>query len=270
VVNNIDSSFAGLNPIPIDQQPQQPPQSVFMLSYNIPLDIPVSRRKSVGVLKGRVLDANKPEKPPIPNVRLLANAVNAISNSNGEFIFPSLPPGTYSLKVSQDSLGQNRVVSEKLPLTVEIKGGEATVKNLAIVTSARIKGHLNIYDFEKEQMETDRESDIFRKTEKEQKLVKRGGWEGALVEISDGKETRRQVTDEKGGFAFFDMRPGTWTLKIYDYDIPDLHRLEKDAYVLSLSPGDEKELDVSILPRKRVIKIIDNGEVKKEKDIHRK
>ena len=84
---------------------------------------------------------------------LLANTINAISNSKGEFIFPSLAPGTYSLKVSQDSLGMNKVVSEQLPITVEIKGGEATIKNLGIVTSARIKGRLTIYDFEKEQLE---------------------------------------------------------------------------------------------------------------------
>ncbi|MGV8118137.1 MAG: hypothetical protein AB2L14_00085 [Candidatus Xenobiia bacterium LiM19] len=273
VVNTIDSGFAGLNSAQIAQQiqqTQQPQQSVFMLSYNIPLDIPVSRKKSVGVLKGRVVDADKAEKPPLPNVRLLANTVNAVSNSKGEFIFPSLAPGTYSFKVSQDSLGMNKVVSEQLPIKVEIKGGEATVKNLGIVTSAGIKGCLTIYDFEKEQMETDRDTDIFKKTEKEQKLIKRSGWEGALVELSDGKETRRQVTDEKGGFAFFNIRPGTWTLKIYEDGMPDLHRLEKDTFELPLSPGDDKELDIKVLPKKRIIRIIDNGEVKKEKDNRKK
>jgi len=74
-------------------------ESSFLLLYTIPFKLAVGKKKSIGVLKGKVHDEEKPGKPPIPEVILTSQGATAITKENGEFIFPSLVPGAYYLRI---------------------------------------------------------------------------------------------------------------------------------------------------------------------------
>ncbi|MCK4427808.1 MAG: hypothetical protein KAW16_04935, partial [candidate division Zixibacteria bacterium] len=120
----------------------------FLVMYTIPLRIPVSKKKSIGVLKGKVLDQEKPERPPIPKVILTVHGATAITNENGEFIFPSLKPGTYYLGAERNSIGLNRIPNERLPIMIEVKGGETVEIEVGVVTSCRISGRIAVFALE--------------------------------------------------------------------------------------------------------------------------
>jgi len=407
----------------------------FLAMYTIPLTIPVSKKKSIGVLKGKVYDDEKAQRPPISKVILTANEATAITNQNGEFIFPSLKSGTYYLRVDKSSIGLNRIATEKLPIIMEVKGGETITIDIGIVTSCRISGRVAVFaagsvenfgdqdtsiifgktaspqdmekifyperkqpalsikllktkeaisvspdvsfemrcfegsekrvyfsgkevlleaspegiilsDGEEEKFEEKIERVVFipknegfcfslngkdyrgilevifaaedssllalnrlsvkdcqkgvvpfetenqglsefealkaqavtasseslfligpgkKEGIEKDDLRKPRGLANTLVEITKKEEVLRQLTDEKGGFSFEDIRPGKWKLKVYDYDLPVHHYLEKEEFQVELKPGEEKEVSVRVLPRLRPIQIIDEGEIEQEK-----
>lgn len=246
----------------------------FFVMYTIPLRIPVSKKKSIGVLKGRAYDEEKPERSAIPRVILTADGATAITDQNGEFVFPSLKPGTYYLRVDKRSIGLNRITTEKLPIMIEVRGGETAEIEIGVATSCRISGRVAVFALESDKKFGDQDStssdSLFVVGSGEEEDIKEGDVErgsalgNILVEITDGKEVLRQLTDQKGRFYFEEIRPGTWTLKVYDYDLPAHHYLEKEEFHFELKPGEEKEVTVRVLPRLRPIQIIEEGEIEQE------
>lgn len=226
------------------------------LSYTIPLRIPVGKKKSTGVMKGMIYDGEKPEPPPLPNVILTANGATAVTNRNGQFIFPVLKPGNYYLQIEKGSIGLQRTTSEKIPM-ITIKGGETTEVEIAVVTSCRVSGKIVIYAPRSEMVDKER-FDL-------ENLREIGGLANILIEVSSGNEILRQLTDEKGRFSFEDLRPGNWRLKVYEEELPPHHYLEKKDFQFELRPGEEKEFVIKVLPRIRPIQIIEEGEIKEDK-----
>lgn len=254
--------------------------SWFMV-YTIPWQIPVSKKKSIGVLKGRVYDAESPGQG-LSEVVLRVNGATAVTDKNGKFIFPSLPPETYFLSVDKSSIGVKCVTAEKLPLMIEVKGDQTTEIEIGVVRSAKIFGQVGIFNYGNNN--NNHEGNEAHNTENEKMFVvgsgKNGNGKGnengsfdrdnlkeveglgnILLEIKNEKEVIRQVTDANGKFSFADLKPGKWTLKIYDYNLPLNHYLEKKEFILELKSGEEKEITVKILPRLRPIRIIEKGEI---------
>ena len=215
--------------------------SSFTLSYTIPLQIPVSKKKSIGMLKGIVYDMEN-KNTPIPNVVLSVGEATAVTDLRGEFIFPSLKPGTYFLKIEKGSIGLKRVITEKLPISVKVTGGETERLEIAVVTACRITGKIRVFDF----LNHDKN-----------KLQDTGGSSNTLLEITDGKEIIRKLTDEDGSFSFEDMRPGKWAIKIYGNDLPLHHYLEIIEFAVDLTAGEAKEFTIRVLPRDRTIRILE-------------
>ena len=87
------------------------------------------------------------------------------------------------------------------------------------------------------------------------------GLSNILVEFSNSKETKHQFTDEQGRFAFINVRPGHWTLKIYDDSLPSYHYLKKKVFQMELKPGEEKTITATVLPRHRQIQILETGQI---------
>ncbi|MGB8658036.1 MAG: porin [Candidatus Zixiibacteriota bacterium] len=246
----------------------------FLATYTVPLEIPVSRRKDTGVLQGRVFDQEKPTRPPISRVILTAGGTTSITNEKGEFCFSSLDPGICYLQVEKCSIGPNRVTGERLPLKLEVKGGKTKAVEIGLVRACKISGRVAVFSLSPSN-ESDHKDAAFNDSlclvgsgkkdrMKESNTDTGRGLGNALVEISDGQETLRERTDQKGRFSFGDMRPGKWTMKVYSFDLPPQHYLEKEEFPLELGPGEEKEVVARVLPHLRQIQMIDEGEIKEE------
>ena len=84
--------------------------------------------------------------------------------------------------------------------------------------------------------------------------------------ITDGRLTHRRVTNEKGYFMFEDLPPGNWTLTVSSALVPEYHHVETDRFELELTSGETETLAIRVLPEKRQIEIIDEGEILLESD----
>jgi len=243
----------------------------FLVMYTVPLRVPVGKKRSVGALGGRIYDGEDPDKSPISRVVLVTQDATAITDKNGEFIFPSLSPGTYYLRVEKSSIGLNRTTTEKLPIAVEVKGGETKEIQIAVVTSCSISGRVAVFRPESEgglgDQDTGSANSLSLVGSGEEEHLKGDnakygvGLGNILVVASDGKEVLRQSTDAKGNFSFDDIRPGKWRLKFHSQDLPQYHYLEEDEFEIQLEPGEKREITVRVLPRLRPIQIIEEGEI---------
>ncbi|MGA1875952.1 MAG: hypothetical protein ACMUIA_10125 [bacterium] len=254
-----------------------------LLTYTLPMNIPVRRKDGFGKLKGHVFDEESGGKLPLPNVILTVNGATAVTGPDGLFVFPALEEGTYRLEVSGNSIWLNRVINGRSPLTVVIASGKTTEMNVGVVSGGKISGRIVVMDLENEYGldvfgKQDSHSDVGRQVlnQRQQppdtprnghgpdRLLEVGGLEHVLVECKrtdDDGVVLRQLTDRYGRFTFYQVRPGTWTVTLYASQLPDFHYLEKDTYEIDLKPGEDKSIEAKVLPRRRTIRIIDEGVV---------
>lgn len=243
--------------------------SIFAM-YTIPLNIPVGRKTGIGVVKGRVYDAEASVRSPLPKIILTADGATAVTDESGEFVFPWLKPGIQHLRVEKGSIGLDRVTAQKQPLAVEVKGGKTTEIEIGIRTACSISGRVVVEDPESDRhlgiADTTVGDSLFLVGSGADQSIKSqaqgdGGLADIVVEIRDEQETVRQLTDLKGGFSFEDLRPGVWTIKVYQDRLPAHHYLEKDELRVDLKPGEKREIILKVLPRLRPIEIIEEGEI---------
>ena len=227
-----------------------------MLVYAIPFGIPASRKKNIGFLRGRVYDAEDPQRRGIPNVIVNVNGVTAVTDKKGYFHFPSLKPGSYHLWVEERNIGLNRVTTLKTPLKVRIEGGEESRVDLGVTRSATLMGKVVVF-----RPVDKRYIFIEGKEEGKREVVEDYGLSNLLLQLENGQETIRRYTDRKGRFSFEQLRPGRWFLKVYNGNLPKFHYPEQETSKLELKPGAKEEVLIRILPRLRPLLLIEEGEI---------
>lgn len=245
-------------------------KTALMIEYTIPFGLPISKKKNIGVIKGYVYD--KETKEGMPDVILKLNEATAVTDKKGNFIFPSLKPGTYYLNVDRASIGLNRITTQKTPMEIIVEEGKETSVEIGITESSSLSGQVIVYGFASNHnnlLEGENRNNSFNVVGEgdngsslnstEAETVKSYGLANILVEITNGSEIKRRVTDGKGYFSFEELRPGKWILKIYDDNLPGYHYLEKDIFEFELKPADKEEVIVKVLPKERPIHIIEEG-----------
>lgn len=241
-------------------------ETSFLLSYTIPLGIPVKKKKGIGGIRGTVLDG---QGKPLQQVVVEVGGLTAVTDNAGNFTFPGFKPGTYYLGVAQGSIGMGRITSEKTPRPIEVRGGETSQVSIRITPSCRVTGRLSLREPDSDgNVRTEMKQDpagkfslkgqegVADKDKSALKLV------NILVEISRGEESIRQVTDDKGRFSFYDLRPGIWAVKVAADNLPAYHYVEKESYQVELKGGEEQVIDIQVLPRVRKIQMIDEGQIR--------
>jgi hypothetical protein len=249
-----------------------PDESTVFLTYDIPFGVQAGRKTSIGTIRGRIFRGGEEGSPPLAGIIVTTGNVSAVTDGRGEFIFPSLAPGTYNLTVSKKSTGLGHVAQVRMPLAVEVKGGETTRVDIPIVSSSVITGRVMLFAFaggeggaEAPGAAKPGEAGAAKPGEAAANLVEAGGLARILVEITDGSEVVRALSDDAGRFAFRDVRPGSWSLKIDAEELPPMHYLEQETYALLVKGGEENHVEIRVLPRRRTIRIIEKGTIREEK-----
>lgn len=229
----------------------------YMISYSIPIGIPVGKKSSLGLLQGRIFRAEADGKAPISGAIVTLNGSKATSDASGRFSF-SAPPGEYILNIDRASVGFGKTATVKLPAKLLVEAGKTTKVELTIVEAANVSGRVVLASEE-----------AVRATKEEAVVVGELGvteapkaFKGILIELAREDEIIRTMTDDEGKFAFKDIRPGSWKFKAYDYNIPAYHYIQNPEMTITLSPGEKKDITVNVVPKKRRIEILEEGVIK--------
>jgi len=225
-------------------------ETAYHLEYAIPLALPLKRLTTTGQLSGRIIYE---DGSGVENVLINAGTSAAVSDRNGNFVFPSLKPDVVYLQIDRASMGLDKVTLQPMPMQVVVRGGEDTHVDISVIRSARIEGEIKLFGLT-EQTHPDSTP----------RFVELHGQPGVFLELSNNSETLRRVSDNRGRFMFTDLRPGRWTLKAVGGEVPPYHNFERESFDLDLRPGGKETLVFRIFPRKRQIKILQEGGVVQE------
>lgn len=227
-------------------------EAAVLVTYSIPLSMPVSRKRSIGALQGRLCDSSKGiEGKGLPRVVLQIGEQFAVTDSAGNFEFPALKPGACELTVVPDSLGPNYAMATPLPMKVRIRSAETTHVDLKATPACTLTVRVARYDFAN--------GNSFNANAE---LRETGGQEGLAVELSNGRDTWRAQTDRTGAATFDHLPDGRWTLRVAGRDLPEFHTLETPEQAVTLKSGESRQLALRLLPQRRTLRLLDHGTIR--------
>jgi len=209
----------------------------WMIRYVRNLNVPVSKKKNIGKLSGRVTGRGVEN---LEGMVLSLGADKAVSDKKGNYRFPVLAAGTYYMMVDYSKAGVNVISGIPGPYLVDIQPGKETKFDFELTLSSRITGQIVI---EKKASTDDKKYAGAR-----DQLGK------LMIEARKEGEMFRTFTNEDGTFAFENLRPGKWTVQVYDRGIPKEYELVTPLFSIDLAPGHTEQLEVKIKEKLRRIK----------------
>ncbi|NQT24497.1 hypothetical protein HQ585_04015 [candidate division KSB1 bacterium] len=254
-------------------------ETALLIDYQVPMGIPIGRNLNVGVVKGRVFDVLTEQ--PIKDMIIRINGSTAVTDDNGYYIFPALHPKTYHMMIDKARICLNCVSVEKMPKEVTVTGGSEQVINIGITKAASLHGYVKVYKvvndssdhFSVDQMQNHQDDFYVAGSNNKQSIQDQKGFvtngktklvpdynlKSILVELKRFDEIQRRMSDENGRFNFEELRPGEWTVHIYDYNMPEYHKHEKNDFLITIDPDKSKEIELRVLPKRRRIQFIQEG-----------
>ena len=225
-----------------------------LVCYTIPINLPVGVRKSVGQVKGRIYDPALKDKAGVPDAVLMMNGMAAVTDAHGSFRFPPMPPGKYALSIDRKSIGLGRMPDCQSPLLVEVTPGKTTTIEIGIVPAASLSGTVRIVQAEPSGEHSAPVLLGDPTVAADSRVVS-----NVLVELSNGVDVMRRVTNSSGEYLFDTVQPGKWRFKVYEDNIPAYHRLKPPPSEVVLEPAKRTVIDVEVEPISRQIQMIDDG-----------
>ena len=221
-------------------------QSVGYLEYGVPLRLPVSHLRTTGRVYGTVVDAVTGHGVPGALVRLGPQV--AITDKRGQVAFGGVPGGEHRVSMSQETSFADAVFIGDPTLRVDSTRTQPTTFKLAIARSARVEVVVRRFATARTSVAGTPDS-----------LVDAGALANATLVLAGERDTLYRTTSDNGKVSFTDVPPGKWIVTIRG-DAPAFHRFDPDRLELTLAPGEIKELAFRLVPRKREVQLIGDGQ----------
>jgi len=219
------------------------------ITYGGSADIAIYRTRDSAVVRGMVFD--QATGAPRSGVVLRLSGLATVSDAKGAYLFNLAKSGTWYLQVDRASLGETLIPSEPTPIEVTVLPGVVTVVDIGIVERASLSGTVTVWDYP--QGGTYDASALGDNAPAERQRL--GGIANIVVELSDGVQVLRRVTNRDGIFQFTEVRPGRYTLTVIGGPLPDYHHVEQTTYQVELTPGQTGDVAIRVLQERRRIQM---------------
>ncbi|MBU1936668.1 hypothetical protein KKG05_04655, partial [bacterium] len=237
----------------------------YILSYDIPLGVPVGKQRRLGSVKGKICDAEDPEQKGVSGVLLTLGDMTTVTDNKGNYTFSSVKRGAHYLQLDNASIGLDRTTAQKLPMQVYVRGGRSEKLDLNVIRSASIRGEVALFGLGEEESRhgifVEQRADSTSETKEDSTLHRLQGVSDIQLELRSEQETLVEITDRLGRFSFHNLRPGKWVLHVSSQGLPAYHDLEQDSYELDIEPGGTEEIAIRVIPRIRHIIIQEEGKI---------
>ena len=224
------------------------------IEYKKTFNAPISRIQGISKINGRIYDRETNE--PFPNVIVKIGELSSITDEDGYYNFPAVFPGNYYITIDRSTIPLYMIPVQEIPIMIDVESDEDLYQDISLVKSAKISGNVILYDFDEENKQLILEdTESLENTVPEIKEV--SGYPNIVIELTDGIEVLRRVTDKDGFFIFDELRPGNWTLLTILNDLPEYHYFEKETFEFEIEPNDSENIIIRILPQKRTIRFLE-------------
>jgi hypothetical protein len=227
-----------------------------MLSYTVPFALPISRKKNVATLSGRVYD--KQTGNGVADVILNLSGIIAVSDADGDYRFPSVKFGAYYLSMKMPSGDISRVSLKKLPLSVEI--GSQKKLDIPLSRSVTLGSCVVVYKAKELKLPS---QDAFRQVDgivkpviSDKELVPSHGLERILLTLRNKQHIYRRLTDLKGCIKVIGAPPGNWDISVKKDALPSGLTLKNERFSIKAKPGSKENVEFKLVPKVRRMKML--------------
>ncbi len=230
------------------------PTGSLSASYGVPVDLPVSRKKDVSVVKGTVVrqETGRPQE----GIVLRLNGLASATDRSGEFTFYVPKSGRLYLSMDPRTLAPGVIPAQTMPLELTVEPNSESVHQLGVVAGSTVTGTVMVYGYPSDSAAFVSDADSGAPAHQLQRLK---GLGNLVVELSSGSEHKRRVTGADGQFLFEEVRPGRWTIAIVGGQLPTYHSLEQKMVELDLAPGELRDVEFKVIQEQRRIIMVDAG-----------
>ncbi len=219
----------------------------FSVAWSVPLFLPVPGMDSQRTeLTGRIVDAETGE--PIADAIIELDERSASTDSDGRFAVRMKPEGLSYLTVDRSSIGFDRRPIAVMPLPIDPGLVPEGGIEIAVVRSAEVTIRVGVDTGTGGARQSALNTDL-DETDKA----------GVLVEIRSGSERLRRVTDREGMARFPDLVPGPLKVFIVGGSLPSETVSRPDTLSVELPPGSQQELELTIAPERREVRLVGSG-----------
>jgi hypothetical protein len=225
-----------------------------MLSYTVPIDLPVTRRASVTTLHGRLFDQET--DAGLANVVVRMGRLVAITDARGFYMFPSVKRDIYRVEVAGGSLPVGMIPLVEMPMEVNLHLDDDPVMKIPFIQGATIEGVVQLYEPDSSLLPSQTFVRVGQAPPSANELKPSQGLRGVLVEVRCGDEVYRRLTNGNGEFRFAGLTPGTWTVKMLTDALPENATVDETEYRVEVAPKAEETLEFRVEKKIRRMRML--------------
>lgn len=220
-------------------QKHYPNDLLFLVSYTIPLSIPIRKQYEKGHVYGYMEDVGR--GLPVREAMVNMGGKQCVTDATGRFAFQNMKKGTHDVKV--EVLPKQLITKEFSNQTVNVMGGKNTKIIIPVISHGTITGNVLLYsNYDPMQMVIkgpDKSLDNPFKIEPMAEIR-------VVIDRNNGEEIFTAITNEKGVFHFPKLRPGLWNVHISSENLPSYYYFVEDTLVFNLEPEEDKKLSFEV------------------------
>lgn len=214
-------------------------QTDLMLTYSVPLAIPMFRKQDIGSVRGRVYDIES--GAGLPNIVMNLDGLTAVTNADGDFEFPVVKASAYRLSMDRANVAVGKVPVDALPLEIDVSPRERQQIPIGLVSTASVSV-----------LVTPRPAGTARV-------------ENVLVTLTHGDTILRRLTDSQGRVRLGGLIPGRWTVAVAADTLPEGHSVSALEQRIDVAPGGAAAVEFALTPIVREIKMLPPLQVRAER-----
>ncbi|MEO5815566.1 MAG: NEW3 domain-containing protein [Gemmatimonadaceae bacterium] len=217
-------------------------RNVAFAEYSTPLQLPTGRARSVGRVRGRVVDQETGQGVSGTLVRLGPQA--AITDDEGRVAFAGLPAGQYRLSIAQQRAQTPTVFTGDATVVIDSTRRVPTTFALAVQRAGIVEGSVRQMAVARTSLQTAPDS-----------LADAGPLSAITLALIGVRDTVYASTDANGAFRFNEVSGGSWVLKVAS-EAPLGLRWEPAEIEVSVEPGATRTIEFRQVPRRRAVQMI--------------
>ena len=188
----------------------------FNLKYALKLNIPLSRKKNIGRVRGKLTGFGFPKSGNL----IQLGSHKFLTDSTGKFSFEGIAPDQYYLSITQNSSKEDGVVPDiKIPMFLDIKADSLKEIEIPFTRTGSVTGKIEFVKSKSSGL-----SSVLNQRPT------------ILVKLANETTSFLTELNEKDEFSFKEMKPGSWTLSAF---IPG----NQDRFLIDEG---QKQLDIEI------------------------